>query len=156
MKNKVVIRIMALCLIGLSLAACNQTGRSREQAGTVIGAVAGGLIGSQIGGNAGARVAATLAGAAIGGLIGNRIGAALDAEDQRRLAAITRQSAASGAARSFSNRRTGVTARTRVVGTSTSFSGQACRTVEQQIIKRDGTTVSDRVTACRSGNQWVV
>jgi uncharacterized protein YcfJ len=146
----------AIAIIAIFVVGCTQTPGSRESAGTVIGTVVGGVIGSQIGGNAGARIASGLIGAAIGGFIGNRIGAALDAEDQKRLTEITRQSAASGGSRSFSSRRTGVTARTRVVGSSTSASGQACRTVEQQIVKRDGTVLSDQVTACRSGNQWVV
>jgi surface antigen len=149
-------KAIAIAMIAMFAAGCTQTPGSREGAGTVVGTVVGGIIGSQIGGNAGARIASGLIGAAVGGFIGNRIGAALDAEDQRRLAAITQQSATSGAARSFSNRRTGVTARTRVLGSSTSASGQACRTVEQQIVKGDGTVLSDQVTACRSGNQWVV
>ena len=76
-------RIAAIGLIVCSviLAAC----ASKEQGGTVVGAVAGGAIGSQFG-RGGGNVAATLAGAVVGGIIGNNIGKSLDARD-RELAA---------------------------------------------------------------------
>lgn len=140
----------------VSLAACSPTGGNKEQIGTVMGAAVGGIVGSQFGGSAGAQVAGGLLGAALGGLIGNRIGAALDEDDRKKLAAITQQSAASGGARAFKNSKSGISGRTRVTGTSTNAAGQMCRTVDQEIVKRDGTVLKDQVVACRTEKGWVI
>jgi surface antigen len=147
---------VAITLIALLTSGCAQTTGKKEQVGTVMGAAAGGLIGSQFGGSTNERIAGSIIGAVLGGLIGNRIGAALDEEDRKRLAEITRQSAASGGVRSFKNSKTGVSAKTRVVSSSTSASGQVCRTIEQEVVTRDGTLLKDQVTACRTENGWVV
>lgn len=147
---------LCVLLIGVLLAGCTQTAGPRQEVGTVAGALIGAAIGSQFGGNAGARVGAALLGAAIGGVIGNRIGAALDEQDRRQLALITQQTASTGSARAFTSRRTGVKARTRVVANTRNASGQACRTVEQEILKKDGAVLKDTVTACRTNTGWVV
>ena len=76
-------RIAALAILVCSvlLTGC----ASKEEGGTVVGAVAGGAIGSQFGRGSG-NVVATVAGAVVGGIIGNNIGKSLDARD-RELAA---------------------------------------------------------------------
>lgn len=150
-------RIIAVVVLALGLAGCNtpQMGQ-RESIGTGVGALAGGIIGASIGGNAGQRIVGGLVGAAIGGFIGNRIGAYLDEQDRRNMASITNAAFASGGTRSFSNRRTGVRGTARVVNTSTQ-GGQTCRTVQQEVVLRDGSVQRDTVNGCRvAGGRWVV
>jgi surface antigen len=74
-------RIRTIAVIGalsLGLAGCMSSG-SKEEAGTLVGAVGGGLIGGAATGTTGG----VLVGALAGGLIGNAIGADLDAADRR-------------------------------------------------------------------------
>jgi surface antigen len=80
-------KIMVLGLVGalgMTTAACNQTGgiSTGQGVGTVAGAVAGGLLGSTVGRGSG-RTAAIIGGAALGGLLGGAIGSSLDARDQQ-------------------------------------------------------------------------
>lgn len=65
----------------LPLWSCGPAG-SRQEGGTVVGAVAGGIIGNQFGSGAG-RVLATAAGVVVGGLIGSSIGKDMDEQDRR-------------------------------------------------------------------------
>jgi surface antigen len=66
-----------VALASLGLAACE----TKQEGGTVVGAIAGGLIGNQFGKGSG-KVAATFAGAVIGGIVGNDIGKSLDERDR--------------------------------------------------------------------------
>jgi surface antigen len=66
-----------VALASLGLAACE----TKQDQGTVVGAVAGGILGNQFGKGSG-KVAATLAGAVIGGIVGNDIGKSLDQRDR--------------------------------------------------------------------------
>ncbi len=70
--------IFAICIAGMTLAGCAQTG-VKQGLGAFGGAVAGGVIGNAVG-HSGAAVAA---GAVIGAFVGGSIGAQLDAADQR-------------------------------------------------------------------------
>jgi len=65
----------------ITLLGCGPPG-SRQEGGTVVGAVAGGIIGNQFGSGAG-RALATVAGAVVGGAIGSEIGREMDEEDRR-------------------------------------------------------------------------
>jgi surface antigen len=69
--------LVAALVAALGFAACE----TRQDSGTLVGAVAGGLIGNQFG-RGGGKVAATLAGAIVGGIVGNEIGRRLDARDR--------------------------------------------------------------------------
>jgi surface antigen len=138
------------------LAGCTSTAGNKEVAGTGIGATIGAAIGASLGDDQGSRLIGSVAGAVIGGLIGNRIGAALDAEDRKRLAEITRQAAKSGGAKSFRNRKSGVRATARVTKTQTSSTGQVCRTVVQEVVLADGRRLNDSVDACQGRNGWNV
>lgn len=89
-------KIMAVALLGATVAACSSDSGPKEVGGTLVGAGAGALIGNAIGGSVGNRAAGTIAGAAIGGLIGNRIGAGLDDEDKQRAYAAQMQALESG------------------------------------------------------------
>lgn len=126
----------------------------KEAQGTVGGALIGGIVGGLVGGGGSSSVIGGLAGAAIGGLIGNRIGASLDEQDRLALASATRATFASGKAHSFS-RRSGVRGRVSVVSSS-KVDGKPCRTVKQEIVLKDGSTMSDTVSACRGPNGWQV
>jgi surface antigen len=150
------IKILITAASAVFLVGCNQTAGPRQQSGTVIGALVGGAIGSQFGGNVGSRIAAGVLGAAIGGLIGNQIGGYLDEQDRARLAAITRQTAITGSTRQFTSLKSGARVRTRVVNTRVNVAGDTCRTVEQEIVLRDGTAARDTVQACRTNGQWQV
>lgn len=78
-------KLAIAALLTLSLAACGPGGPTKQESGTVVGAVAGGLLGSQFG-KGGGKVAATVAGAFIGGVVGSEIGRSMDQQD-RMLAA---------------------------------------------------------------------
>jgi surface antigen len=75
------IAILASVIVVLPLWSCGPPG-SRQEGGTVIGAVAGGIIGNQFGDGAG-RALATAAGVVVGGIIGSEIGRDMDAADRR-------------------------------------------------------------------------
>ena len=77
--------LLTLALAGtLAITACGPD-VSKQDGGTVLGAITGGIIGNQFG-KGGGKVAATLAGAVVGGIVGNEIGRSLDQRD-RELAA---------------------------------------------------------------------
>jgi surface antigen len=72
-------RILLALVIAASFAL---TGcESKQDSGTLVGAVAGGVIGNQFG-KGGGRVAGTVVGAMIGGIVGNDIGKKLDQRDR--------------------------------------------------------------------------
>ena len=74
-------RSLAVALgAALALAGCGPNA-TKEDSGTVVGAIAGGVIGNQFG-RGGGRVAATVAGAVVGGIVGNEIGRSHDARDR--------------------------------------------------------------------------
>ena len=64
--------------LAVGLGACE----TRQDSGTVVGAIAGGVIGNQFGKGAGKAVA-TVAGAVVGGIVGNEIGRQLDVRDRQ-------------------------------------------------------------------------
>jgi surface antigen len=82
-------KLIAVALVSLSLAACQQPGTgappgeigmNKTTGGMLAGAAAGGLVGSQFGGGAGKGVA-TIFGVLAGGLIGSQVGKSLDEAD---------------------------------------------------------------------------
>lgn len=75
------LKFAAIGVLVLPLFSCGPSG-SRQEGGTVIGAVAGGVIGNQFGSGSG-RILATAAGAVVGGLIGSSIGKDLDEADRQ-------------------------------------------------------------------------
>jgi uncharacterized protein YcfJ len=62
---------IGVSLMALSLAGCDGN-ITKQDVGTVGGAVAGGVIGSQFGSGAG-NTAATIGGAVVGGYVGNQL-----------------------------------------------------------------------------------
>ena len=69
---------LLMCAAALVLMGCE----TKQDTGTLMGAIAGGVIGNQFGKGSG-RVASTFAGAVIGGIVGNEIGRSLDARDRQ-------------------------------------------------------------------------
>lgn len=153
-------KVCALAVAGamsVSLVGCAGTGGSKEESGAVLGAVAGGLIGAAVGGGrGGASVASAIIGAAAGSMIGAAIGAELDEQDRQEMERMTQASFETGAPRSYVSRRTGVRAKTRVVKTTRTAENKTCRTVQQEVTLKDGTTKTDTVSACKSDQGWVV
>lgn len=76
-----VITFLATAALLLPLWGCGPAG-SRQEGGTVVGAVAGGIIGNQFGHGAG-RALATAAGVVVGGIIGSEIGRDMDERDRQ-------------------------------------------------------------------------
>jgi len=75
---------LAVAAFALALCACENP-PTKEQVGTVGGAVVGGVVGSTIGGGTG-RTVAIVVGTIAGGMIGNRIGQKLDEADRMKAA----------------------------------------------------------------------
>lgn len=139
---------LAVMLIGASVdVAKSQASGPNETGGAILGALLGGVIGSSIGGNTGSRIVGGIAGAAIGGLIGSSIGSQLDEQERRQLAAMTRSTASTGRARHYRGK-------SGSISTRMSYEAGGCRTVEQEIIKNDGTRRTDSVQACRTAQGW--
>lgn len=149
-------RIIVFLVLVFSTPVWAQPMGPNETIGTFGGALVGGAVGSMFGGNAAGHIVGGIAGAAIGGFLGNRIGASLDEQDRRSLALATQKSMSSGGRSGFSNKRTGVRATTRVTGTSKNLTGQTCRTVEQEVVLKDGSVSKDTVTGCKGPNGWAV
>src|ERR1700683_4527322 len=145
------IRLVALSLAGLGLAACSADSGPKEVGGTVVGAGAGALIGSAFGGSPGTRLAGALGGGTVGGVLGNRIGAALDAEDKRRAYAAQMQALGtgpSGAPVAWRNPDSGRYGNV-VPGPVYQANGATCRQYTHTVYI-DGTPQSARGTACRN------
>lgn len=150
-----------VCVLSISsgLAACSSTDQTgqKEAQGTLVGSVVGGMIGGYIpGGNSVAGQVLRSQAGTIGSLVGGAIGAALDEEDRQRLAQATRAAIAGGQPKSFSNKQSGVRGKVTVTRSHVNDSGQQCRTVKQEVIVKDGTTLSDTVSACKGPNGWDV
>jgi len=100
------LKIAVAATFALALAACENP-PTKEQKGTVAGAVVGGVVGSTIGGGTGrtvAIVAGTIAGAVIGGRIGNK----MDEADKLK-AAQALESTPTGQSSTWKNPDTGAT-----------------------------------------------
>jgi surface antigen len=143
--------LVAVALLGTSLAACSADSGPKEAGGTVAGAVAGGVIGNAIGGSTGNRLAGTVIGAAVGGFLGNRIGAALDDDDKKRAYAAQLQAletGPSGAPVAWRNPDSGRYGDV-VPGPAYQVNGASCRQFTNTVFI-DGKPQSMRGTACRN------
>jgi surface antigen len=150
-------RLIAVALIGASVAACSADSGPKEAGGTVGGAAAGAIIGNVLAGS-GNRIAGTVIGAAVGGFLGNRIGAALDDEDKRRAYAAQMQAletGPSGAPVAWRNPDSGRYGNV-VPGPAYQANGATCRSYSQTIYI-DGNPQAARGTACRNPDRsWTV
>ncbi len=150
-------RLIAVALIGASVAACSANSGPKEASGTVGGAAAGAIVGNVLAGS-GNRVAGTVIGAAVGGFLGNRIGAALDDEDKRRAYAAQMQAletGPSGAPVAWRNPDSGRYGSV-VPGPAYQANGATCRSYSQTIYF-DGNPQAARGAACRNPDgSWTV
>jgi surface antigen len=150
-------RLIAVVLIGASVAACSADSGPKEVGGTVGGAAAGAIVGNVLAGS-GNRVAGTVIGAAVGGFLGNRIGAALDDEDKRRAYAAQMQAletGPSGAPVAWRNPDSGRYGNV-VPGPAYEANGATCRSYSQTIYI-DGNPQAARGIACRNPDgSWTV
>jgi surface antigen len=150
-------RLIAVALIGASVAACSADSGPKGASGTVGGAAAGAIVGNVLAGS-GNRVAGTVIGAAVGGFLGNRIGAALDDEDKRRAYAAQMQAletGPSGAPVAWRNPDSGRYGSV-VPGPAYQANGATCRSYSQTIYF-DGNPQAARGAACRNPDgSWTV
>jgi surface antigen len=149
------ISIAAICS---GLFACSSTEPGQKQAqGQEVGSILGNMVAPYIGGGSAAAQILQANAGTIGGFIGSAIGAALDEEDRKQLEESTRAAFVSGQPKSFSNRKTGVRATVKVTATRVNEQGRQCRTVRQDVKLKDGTALSDNVSACKAPNgNWEV
>lgn len=128
----------------------------KEQEGGMLGNMLGGILGSVIpGGNSvGGQILRTMA-PTIGGLIGSSIGAQLDEQDRQALAAATRSALSSGKRARSTGKQSGFILTATPGPTTTNASGQQCRTITQEVVKKDGSKLSDTVSGCKgSDGKW--
>jgi len=148
--------IFSLGLISLaSLTSClqNEGVGSKEQFGTIGGAVIGGLLGAQIGDGSG-QLAAVAAGTLLGAFIGNDIGASLDKADQlyaEKTAQKSLESAPTGETSSWANPDNGHQGTFTPTDTYYVDDYTPCREY-QQTVSIGGKTETAYGTACRDAN----
>ncbi|MDL0429808.1 SH3 domain-containing protein [Marinobacter sp. TBZ242] len=116
MKHTLIVAILATASFTMSSCRTMET-VSKEDIGTVAGAIGGAWVGHRVGGDN--KTLATAVGAAGGALIGRTIGRMLDERDRQRLSASTHETIRTGQPRSWHNPETGVSAKTSVKQTTT-------------------------------------
>ncbi len=144
------LRILGVAAVALSLGACAETGITKQQGGTVVGAALGGLAGSQIGSGTGQLVAVG-AGVLLGALLGNEVGKSLDKADQayaQRSYNSALEKTATGQTSTWVNPDSGNSGTYTPVKTYQTDRGQYCREF-QQTITVGGRTEDAYGTACR-------
>lgn len=129
-KMKKTSKILLILSMSAALISC-----TKEESGTVIGAIAGGVIGSQFGGGSG-NVAATGIGVMAGAMIGKSIGKNLDAKD-KRLMQLTSQRALersrTGYISTWVNPDSGNTGTITPTRSFNDYSGRVCREYTQTV-----------------------
>ncbi|MBT3534522.1 MAG: glycine zipper 2TM domain-containing protein [Rhodospirillaceae bacterium] len=142
-------RFIAIGLIALGLAACQQGGQ-KQTLGTLLGAVGGAVAGSQVGKGRG-QLVAVAAGTLLGGFLGGEIGKSLDNADRIAMEQNTQRSleaTPSGTTTSWRNPDNGHSGTVTPQPSYQNASGQYCREYEQSI-SVDGKTETAYGTACR-------
>ena len=95
-------------------------------------------------------------GATAGAVVGGAIGAQLDEQDRQEVARLRQAAFETGAAQRYNSPRTGARVAIRIVKTER-VAQRVCRTASQDVTLKDGTSSSERVTACKgSQGSWVV
>jgi surface antigen len=130
--------LLVAATLALPLAACqaNTYGGSKQNTGTVLGAIGG---------------AAAGLGALAGGLVGNQVGAYLDRQDQQRSyqnATYALNNVPDGQAAKWSNPTNQTSGYTRPIETTQTASGQTCREFQTGVTAQ-GQSSSGTGVACR-------
>ena len=129
------LKTVAISLLALSLVACEGSGITKQQAGTVLGAGAGALIGSQIGSGTGKLIAVAV-GTLAGAWIGSEIGKRLDARDQAMMSSTTNQALAhnpNGQSSSWANPQSGNSGTVTPASSYSLAQGGTCRQFNQTV-----------------------
>lgn len=158
--GKADVPFVCIAVLFSGLLACSsdysQIGQKQVQ-GNQVGSIVGSVVGAYIpGGNSVAGQVLSSQAGTIGGLVGGAIGAALDEEDRRKLADATRAALASGQRKTFSSDKTGVSGSATVTSSRVDSGGNQCRTVKQHVRLKDGTALTEAVSACKGTNGWDV
>lgn len=151
---KRILKIAAVGVIMLSLAACQSMG-PKGTVGALGGAAAGGLLGSVLGGGA----AGIAAGVLMGGLLGGAVGDSMDQADRRYAAQTANRSletVPTGGSSGWNNPDNGHSGTFTPTRTYQTRSGQYCREY-QQTVTVGGRQQSAYGTACRmQDGSWQV
>ncbi|OGT45866.1 MAG: hypothetical protein A3E83_00620 [Gammaproteobacteria bacterium RIFCSPHIGHO2_12_FULL_41_20] len=113
---------LVVCLVSVSLVGCANT--SKQDVGTVTGAVAGGLLGSVFG-QGGGKVLAVGIGAVAGAFIGHAIGKSMDETDKMQMSQALNNP--NGKSTSWTNKSTGTIYKVTPVKTVTVDGNPYCR-----------------------------
>lgn len=137
-------------MLTASLAACDQNAGTKQNFGTLLGAVGGGLAGSQIGGGRGTLVAVGV-GTLLGALVGGEVGKSLDNADRavmQQTTTRTLETVPSGQTSSWRNPDSGNYGTVTPQPAYQTSSGQQCREFTQTVTV-GGKTQEAYGTACR-------
>lgn len=138
------ISALTLVICCITLTACQNM--SKQDIGTMSGAVAGGLIGSTIGGGSG-KVLAVAAGAVAGAALGNAIGKSMDDQDRMKMNSALENNNV-GQPAYWNNNKSGAAYRVTPVKNVTVGSNQYCREY-QTVATINGQQQKMYGTACR-------
>lgn len=145
-------------VLAVSLAGCEGSGITNQQAGVLLGAGAGVLVGSQIGKGSG-RTAAMIVGGLAGAWLGSELGKRLDNRDRQMMSNSTNQAlghAPNGQTVSWSNAESGNSGATTPTKTYKTSSGTVCRQFDQSITV-SGESEARKGTACQQPDgSWKV
>jgi surface antigen len=143
-------KLAVAAMLTASLAACDQNAGTKQNVGTLLGAVGGGLAGSQIGGGRGTLVAVGV-GTLLGALVGGEVGKSLDNADRAAMAQTTHrtlETVPSGQTTSWRNPDTGNYGTVTPQPAYQTSTGQQCREFTQTVTV-GGRTQEAYGTACR-------
>jgi len=136
----------------MTVAACE----TKEQQGTVAGAVVGGAVGSLFGSGKG-RVLAIAGGAIVGGFIGNRVGKNMDDKDRREAQAAAKkaETAPVGEEIAWSNPDSGNNGTIEVTREGMDADGNNCREFKHTVTAGGETETATGVACKRPDGKWV-
>jgi surface antigen len=148
MLRKAMSALLALSLLAGCAGADGGSGITKEQGGTVLGALGGAAAGAALGDS---KWWAIGAGALVGGLVGNRVGNYLDERDRQQAYSTANYALdhnKDGQTATWSNPQNNTSGYTRPTATQQTAAGDTCRTYETGV-EAGGQSHSGTGTACR-------
>ena len=148
MLRKAMSALLALSLLTGCASSGGGSGITKEQGGTVLGALGGAAAGAALGDG---KWWAIGAGALVGGLVGNRVGNYLDERDQQQAYSTANYALdhnKDGQTATWSNPQNNTSGYTTPTATQQTASGDTCRTYETGV-SAGGQSQSGTGTACR-------
>ncbi len=150
-------KLVALALVAVTLGACSPDAGTKQNVGTVAGAIGGAALGSQFGRGTG-NVAAIAAGTLLGAFLGSEVGKSLDANDRAQIdrASTRAYSAPVGEHITWKNPQSGNSGYVVPTREGTSASGAYCREFQNTVVV-GGRQEQAYGTACRQPDgSWKV